>query len=133
MLADHCEYGRANVLAQNLLSMLYDREFEPCDYLPPSTRSMETEVVKGISICSIGNVFPNPCTSELFLPMHCKGASEIEIRILDITGRMLQSEIRDLEGGICKINTQKLVPGAYQVCVIFNDGSQKSRKFVKQN
>ncbi|HKK69067.1 MAG TPA: T9SS type A sorting domain-containing protein [Bacteroidales bacterium] len=68
-----------------------------------------------------------------YLPVHCKDASEIEIRILDITGRMLQSEIRELEGGICKINTQKLVPGAYQVCVIFNDGSQKSRKFVKQN
>ncbi|MFO7878620.1 MAG: hypothetical protein ACQES0_06675 [Bacteroidota bacterium] len=68
-----------------------------------------------------------------YLPVHCKDASEIEIRILDITGRMLQSEIRELEGGICYINTQNLVPGAYQVFVVFENGSKKSRKFVKQN
>ena len=67
-----------------------------------------------------------------YLPVHCKDASEIEIRILDITGRLLQSNVVEFAEGIQTIDTRNLVPGAYQVCVIFNDGSQKSRKFVKQ-
>jgi len=133
-MAADCSKGVVNAYTRNLLSMLYDREFEPCDYTEQSMKSTPPIQQKPEeSVCQVGNAFPIPCNDELFLPYHCDDAEQdIQLRVLDMTGRVIYTDDLASENSTYRLDTKTLVPGAYHLNVIFSDGTQKNIKFVKQ-
>jgi hypothetical protein len=132
-MAADCAYGVVNAYSRNLLSMLYDREFEPCDYSETSMKSsppiQQTPVE---SVCQIGNVFPIPCVDELYIPYHCSEKQKIRLSVLDNTGRMIFDDVMDGLKSLYTLNTKEIVPGLYHINFVFEDGTQKNVKFIKQ-
>jgi hypothetical protein len=132
MLADHCEYGRANVFAQNLLSMLFGYEYEMCDNTTRSTRANHINPVKITDAIQLGTPFPNPATKQLFVPYQCPSDMGVTIQITDISGRVLKTTMRTKGENMLELNLDTYTPGMYQIKFTFGNKHVQSIKFVKQ-
>lgn len=80
----------------------------------------------------LGNVFPNPFESEVNIPLGLRAASEVQLSLLDMNGRIIFTENR----GILKAGQHQLVlddlsdlsAGRYIVQIISNDGTTDYRQ-----
>lgn len=74
-------------------------------------------------------LYPNPTTSDLIVE-----ASEMldEIKIVDVTGRVLFSSGSNLQNQQLKIDVSKFAPATYFVYLKTNNGTIATRNFVKQ-
>jgi len=132
-MAADCSKGVVNAYTRNLLSLLYDREFEPCDYTESSMKSTPPIQQKPVeSVCQVGNVFPIPCVDELYIPYQCTDEQKIKLSVLDNTGRMIFDDVMYGAKSLYTLKTKEIVPGLYHVNFVFEDGTQKNVKFIKQ-
>lgn len=78
-------------------------------------------------------LFPNPVTTELWLDLQDHSGGEIQWRLLNLSGQLVQHGQRDLAGGHQQfsIQTTDLVPGLYVIQLRSADG-MITKKFVKQ-
>lgn len=74
-------------------------------------------------------LFPQPAKDELSIRMPLQNSKLIELRIIDLTGRIVHSEIISPDSDLIKLNTTLLKQGFYYIHLI--DAANKfTRKFV---
>ena len=74
-------------------------------------------------------VYPNPAVSNLSVDLRAI-SSKVEIRIMDISGRVIMERNNDASGNIEQFDISNLENGLYIISL--NDGkSQKTQKFIK--
>jgi hypothetical protein len=78
-------------------------------------------------------LFPNPVQADLSLAFSSPKASAYELRISDLTGKVLSRSNQQANSGLntARINVSNLVPGLYMAEISSGD-SIKTVKFVKQ-
>lgn len=79
-------------------------------------------------------VYPNPARTEMFISMIVDKKSNVQIKIIDASGRTVGEQERTIEKGnnVFPVNTLKLKNGNYILKVI-NDGETRSNKFTIVN
>ncbi len=79
---------------------------------------------------SITSLYPNPASDNVFLEMNIFETHDLEIRIMDITGRILMIENKTGQSGtqIYDLNISELNSGLYFVQVILDNGSNLTQK-----
>jgi hypothetical protein len=132
MLADHCEYGRANVFAQNLLSMLFGYEYEMCDNTTRSTMTQIEVVDEKHKNIKIGNAFPNPASKQVFVPYQCPNDMSVSIQVTDLTGRVIKTMALLKGESLLDLEVDSFTPGMYQIKFTFGNNDVHTAKFVKQ-
>ncbi|MFO7879723.1 MAG: T9SS type A sorting domain-containing protein [Bacteroidales bacterium] len=132
MLADHCEYGRANVFAQNLLSMLYGYEYEMCESTTRS--SMVQSLISDNSTLdiSIGNAYPKPANNRVYVPYKCPDDMSVSIQVTDLTGRVIKTMALLKGESLLDLEVDSFTPGMYQIKFTFGNNDVNTAKFVKQ-
>ncbi|HYG16473.1 MAG TPA: T9SS type A sorting domain-containing protein [Bacteroidia bacterium] len=75
------------------------------------------------------NVYPNPAVNEVYVKTH--GITALQVKIYDITGRLIASSIPNGNNGLYTIDISSLKPGLYFI-VAENDGMYVPHPFVKE-
>ena len=75
--------------------------------------------------------YPNPVSSKATVEIELNKNTEVEFIILDLNGRQLSKQIRDLSKGINKISfdMSRLLPGVYFIQSV-SDGDIRTKKFI---
>ncbi|MFZ4477873.1 MAG: T9SS type A sorting domain-containing protein, partial [Saprospiraceae bacterium] len=78
-------------------------------------------------------LFPNPAQTDVSIAFSSLKASEYELRISDLTGKVLSSSVQQANTGLnaARVNVANLVPGLYLAEIRSGDAIQ-TIKFVKQ-
>ena len=82
---------------------------------------------------SVGNVFPNPISGKGILNVYMKNSETISMNIMDVSGKVIYSEIKNLSQGENKISldSERLSSGIYTVA-LSNGSTSFSRKMIVQ-
>lgn len=83
---------------------------------------------------SVGELFPNPTTGDAAFYMNLTENAEITLRVFDITGRQVYSDILNLSSGDQKVElpTANLLPGVYSMVLVEEKAnSTVNRKLIK--
>jgi len=80
-------------------------------------------------------IYPNPVTDQARISIEMKKSSEIDVLIVDPSGRRIFTENKFLQKGSnqLELNTRNLTPGFYQVIIIPEDRVHLSGKLLKIN
>jgi hypothetical protein len=78
----------------------------------------------------VSSLYPNPVQNELHFKMNTQSGSCM-VAVMDMTGRIVISQVADIENKLMSVNTAKLEPGSYLIRVS-EGGGQFSGTFVKQ-
>lgn len=78
-------------------------------------------------------LFPNPAQTDVSIAFSSLSANEYELRISDLTGKVLSSSVQQANTGLnaARVNVANFVPGLYLVEIRSGDAIQ-TIKFVKQ-
>ncbi|MBP7077697.1 MAG: S8 family serine peptidase [Bacteroidales bacterium] len=131
-MARQCPGGRAAEYARNLLSMVFGIYFTPCDYTPAPRSMVIKPKTYGNDALSMGNPFPNPCYDKIWVPYFCPAGEIYRVEICDITGRVLISDQLKAGNNVYPVFTSMLSPGTYLIRIANENGSVKTKRFVKQ-
>ncbi len=80
-----------------------------------------------------GNIFPNPATNIVTIPLSSKIAGTALIQIIEASGKIALTQRPAINKGLnnLTINTASLKPGTYVIKLTSTDGSGKSYKMIK--
>lgn len=95
----------------------------------PSAKTTSNSSLPGAA-AQVG-IFPNPFESEITLELTDLRGARTEVMILDLSGRVLQTRILEMESGRINIQTDKLIPGAYFLRLV-NEGGATTRRIIKR-
>ncbi len=72
---------------------------------------------------SAANIYPNPATDKLYVDISTQQASQVEVRILDMSGRTVKSVIAKTQSGVnnIKVSLDDIATGLYGVQVYTNN------------
>jgi Secretion system C-terminal sorting domain len=75
------------------------------------------------------SIYPNPVSNDLNVDFTLDRAEEVTIQIVDLTGKLLSSEVMDAERGLNQrsMNVQHLHSGVYFVTMISTNGNVTKR------
>jgi chitodextrinase len=78
-------------------------------------------------------LFPNPAQTDVSIAFSSQQASEYELRISDLTGKVLSRNVQQANSGLnsARVNVANLLPGLY-LAEIRSGDAIRSIKFVKQ-
>lgn len=84
-------------------------------------------------LLTAGNVYPNPVGETLYLELNAFVSGSVVVEILDIQGRILLSERKQMAGGSSRISvaTGNLTKGLYLLKISTEGHEPLQRKFVK--
>ena len=94
----------------------------------PSIGLSENELLNGV------NVYPNPATNEANVEFNLANASNVEIKVLDVTGKTIETiTIDNAAAGAnnANLNVANYASGIYNVTISSNEASV-TKKFVKK-
>ncbi|SDK65335.1 Por secretion system C-terminal sorting domain-containing protein [Catalinimonas alkaloidigena] len=100
-----------------------------------------SDLFAGLVITSIEDVittsslklFPNPTADNVLLTLELKKAGQIQVNILDVTGRQLTQAVNKHMGAtqeVVKLNTANLSNGLYMVQIVTEEGAVTKRLIV---
>lgn len=80
----------------------------------------------------VGSLFPNPCGERCYLPLRLVESAQLELRLYNNMGQMLQREERSAEPGNQKImiQTTALSAGIYTLELYINGKSESSQRLM---
>ncbi len=83
----------------------------------------------------LGNIYPNPVTSDAAFKVSMKQASTMDVMVISQVGQVVMNQKVNLQQGVNNVNlhTASLPQGIYIVKVLTNDGALATRKMVKIN
>ncbi|MDQ3071990.1 MAG: T9SS type A sorting domain-containing protein, partial [Bacteroidota bacterium] len=82
-------------------------------------------------VCTMGfNIYPNPAAATLNVSLNETAAAQVNVEVLDLTGRILMSSVVNAEGNVFTVNVETLPAGAY-IIAITQDGTRSHHRFVK--
>jgi Secretion system C-terminal sorting domain len=102
-----------------LQSLDFDSRFE-------YSKTIQIERKGGVGDMSI---YPNPVSNDLNVDFTLDRAEEVTIQVVDLTGKLLSSEVMDAERGLNQrsMNVQHLQSGVYFVTMISTNGNVTKR------
>lgn len=77
------------------------------------------------------SVYPNPTSGELYVDLEGIGYLFNEIQLMDLTGRIISTNIINKDTKLYNISTSSLSNGVYSIKIVGNDGSI-TKKIIKQ-
>jgi PKD repeat protein len=84
-------------------------------------------------ITSVSDVYPNPANANSGIAVVLQKPAQLNVTVLDITGRKLsEKNLRMAVGNhFINVNAEKLTSGVYQIILTSDDGNRIIRQFVK--
>ena len=85
------------------------------------------------STLELGSLYPNPTTENTFLTINSTEFSEIEIRIIDVAGKLISYETSSIHTGenTLQLTTQSLTQGVYIISVSAENGYRSNLRLLK--
>ena len=86
-----------------------------------------------VTIESVGNIYPNPVTSNSRMEVSLKEPATVEFDIYNQVGQLVLTYGDNLSAGThsVAVNTSQLKPGLYLLRITTAQGDQVTRRFVK--
>jgi hypothetical protein len=120
----------------NYYYYFYDWQVDAADFICASDRVEVQAIVAGLEEFTHVNdlsVYPNPASEELNIAFSSNNSSSMQVRLIDQTGRMVQSLQINSSAGLnnYRMNLRGLAGGLYELQFV-SEGQTASRKIVIQ-
>ena len=81
---------------------------------------------------NIGNLYPNPCSNNLFIPISSKENRIAQIELFTLDGRLITSKSSQMVVGNSTLNLSDILPTLTSGVYLLVIDKKTIRKFVKQ-
>lgn len=131
-IAEKCPFSDGTVIyqARALYSLLFDNYeiFQDNCEIEILSKSMILANEDSIPVTSL-QLYPNPTTNELFIRFENKEISQIELRVIDVNGKIIMSDPKlVVNDGLTKLSLD-LEQGIYFVYIY---GNQLDERYVEK-
>lgn len=127
------QQDRPAMWMQNLLCFHYDRCAAPWTGASGEPKSLPVVKPEDAEPSALLGLFPNPATTWAVATIELPaGTMQATLRILDLSGKQVYTQVLPAELPQLVLDTRKLAPGAYLVEVSGNNGVLDTEKLIVQ-
>lgn len=133
-LANGCPFTDGGVVyqARALYSVVFDtyRLFYDICNVSTNQRLIDNKVPKNLSVINFSRVYPNPTSGSVYIEVSdALNKEEIEVEVLDITGKIVYST-KQITNGKTILIQPDLVSGTYMLTIKLNNGTTDVHRLV---